>query len=308
MIKKFSSITALILCCSCSTNLLDNNTLIEQRSPIAQALEAKQHYAEALTQWKIIQAAYPNDSVVTGQVARLEFLISDLVINQLAILDRAKSSRNQNLARKVYLRILALDPNNEIAIQELQKFEWQFALKEANSKTETIKQYFVESQNKAKQSIKLTQFLEQGEQFSHDKKFSRLLQLADKFEQAYPSHPQPNTYRILAYTKLAEAEQKQDSPERAIEYYQQAIKVTGIDGNTVSSLSKKTEQIKGALANKYFKLANREFKSDLDAAIKYFELTLKYQPNHSKAQQLLLRAVTMRDNLNRIKKLNANSG
>lgn len=309
MIKKISIVTALILCCSCSTNLLDNNSaLIGQRSPIAQSLEEKQHYAEALTQWKIMQAAYPNDQAINDQVSRIEFLISDLIIKQLAILDKAKSARNEKLERKVYLRILALDPNNDIAMQELRKFEWQFALVEASSKTETIKQYFVESQEKAKLSIQLSQFLEQGEQFTHDKKYSRLLQLADKFGRAYPSNPHPNKYRILAYTKLGDAQQKQNNPESAIEYYQQAFKVADIEGETLSSLRKKTEQLKGTLANRYFKFANKVFKTDLDAAIKYFELTLKYQPNHSKAQQLKLRAITMRDNLNRIKKLNANSG
>ena len=307
MIKKITSVTALILCCSCSTNLLDNNALIEDRSPIAQSLESKQQYADALTQWKIMQAAYPNDPVINGQVSRLESLISGLIIQQLAVLDKAKSAGNKKLERKVYLRILALEPNNDIAIQELRKFEWQFALEEASSKTETIKQYFVESQQKAKQSIQLTQFLEQGDQFSQDKKFKRLLQLADKFERAYPSHPQPNKYRILAYTKLGDAQQKQNNPESAIDYYQQATEVADIDGKTLSNLRKKSEQLKGTLANRYFKLASKVFKTDLDAAIKYFELTLKYQPKHNKAQQLKLRAITMRDNLNRIKKLNTNS-
>lgn len=307
MIKRIIYITTLILCCSCSTNFVDNNALLEQRSSVAKSLEDKQRFAEALTQWKILQIAHPNDEVVNDHIRRLEFLISDRVIEQLGILDKAKKENNQKLERIVYLKILALEPSNKIAMEELRKFEWQFAIEEASSKTANIKKYFVESQEEAKISIQLTKYLEQGEQFTHDKKYKRLLQLADKFEKSYPIHLKPNDYRIFAYTKLGESQQKQKRPEEAIEYYQQAIKTATLQNKKLPITQKKINKLSESIANKYFNLANKVFKTDLDKAIEYFEISLKYQPDNTKARQLMQRAIKIRHNLMKIKKLNANS-
>jgi tetratricopeptide (TPR) repeat protein len=307
MIKRIIYVTTLILCCSCSTNFVDNSAFLEQRSPVAQSLENKQRFAEALTQWKILHLAYPKDEVANNHIRRLEFSISDRVIEQLGILDKAKKAGNQKLERIVYLKILALEPSNKIAMQELRKFEWQFAIEEASSKTANIKKYFVESQEEAKISIQLTQYLEQGEQFTHDKKYKRLLQLADKFEGAYPTHPQPNDYRILAYTKLGESQQKQKRPEQAIEHYQQAIKTAALDNKKLPLTQKKIDTLSESVADRYFNLANKVFRTNLDKAIEYFELSLKYQPDNTKARQLMQRAINIRQNLMKIKKLNANS-
>jgi tetratricopeptide (TPR) repeat protein len=286
---------------------VDNRALFAQRSPVAISLENEHRYADALTQWKILQLAYPNDEVVKEHILRLEFLVSERVIEQLGILDKAKAAGNEKLERKVYLKILALDPNNKIAMEELRKFEWKFAIEEASSKTANIKKYFVESQEEAKISIQLTKYLEQGEQFIHDKKYKGLLQLADKFEGSYPTHSQPNDYRILAYTKLAESQQKQNSLKEAIEYYKQALSVAALKGEGLPNIRKKTDELSELVASRYLKLANKVFKTDLDKAIEYYELSLKYQPNNSKTRQLMQRAIKIRDNLNKIKKLNANS-
>lgn len=196
MIKQIIYFSVLVICCSCSTNLVDNHDFLEQRSPVAKSLEDKERYAEALTQWRILKIAYPNNEIVKDHILRLEFLVSGRVIQQLDILDKAKTTGNEKLERNVYLKILALDPNHEIAMEELRKFEWKFAIKEASLKTANIKKYFIESQREANISIQLTKYLEQGQQFIHDKKYQGLLQLADQFEGAYPTHPQPNDYRI----------------------------------------------------------------------------------------------------------------
>ena len=307
MIKRIICVITLMFSCACSTTFTNDRTLLEQRSLIANSLENKQRYAAALTQWKILQLAYPHEEMVITHISRLGSIISKRVIKLLQILDKAKTTDNENLERKVYLKLLALEPNNKIALGELRKFEWKFSITEASSKTANIKKYFVESQKKAKVSIQLTKYLQQGKQFTHDKKYKRLLLLADKFEKAYPAHIQPNLYRILAYTKLGENQQQQHIPEAAIEYYQQAIRVAARKGEILSSVQTKKDKLSALIADKYLNLANKAFKTDLDGAIEYFERSLKYQPNNIKARQLMQRAVKIRHNLMKIKKLNATS-
>lgn len=297
----------LISCCSCSTSFSSNRDLFNQRSPIANSLENKLRYADALTQWKILLLAYPEDEIIIAHIRRLESLISNGIIEQLSVLDKGNASGNEKLARNAYLKILALDPSNEIAMEALRKLEWKSAIAEASSKTANIKKYFVETQQKAKVSIQLTKYIEQGEQFSHDKKYKALLLLADKFENLYPSNANPNEYRILAYTKLGEEQQERNNSEEAIFYYQQAISVASIKGDTLDIVQMKKDELSELLANKHFKLANKLFKTNLDSAIENFELCLKYQPSHTKARQLMQRAVKIRRNLLKIKRLNANS-
>ena len=307
MIKRIICVTTLVFCSSCSINLVDSSALLEQRSPIAKSMENKQRYAEALTQWKILHIAYPNDEIVNDNIDRLEFLISDRIIEQLGILDKAKSAGNDKLERKAYLKILALDPNNKVAMQELRKFEWQFAIEEASSKTANIKKYFVKSQEKARISIQLSKYLEQGEQLTRDQKYKGLLLLADKFQVSYPTHSKPNDYRVLAYTQLGESQQQQKRPEEAIEYYQQALSVAAIKNKRLPEIQNKKDELSKLIANRYLNIANKVFRTDLDEAIKNFELSLKYQPNNTKARQLMQRAKKIRHNLMKIKKLNANS-
>jgi tetratricopeptide (TPR) repeat protein len=307
MIRRIIYVTTLIVFCSCSTNLVNNLEFLNQRSPIAKSLEDKERYAEALTQWKILQIAYPKNEVVKDHIVRLEYIISNRVVQQLDILDKARAAADENLERNVYLKILALEPNNEIAIEELRKFEWKFAIQEASSKTDSIKKYFIESQEEAKTSIQLTKYIQQGEQLIHDKKYQELLQLADKFEDSYSTHLKPDDYRILACTKLGEVLQKNDNTKEAIEYYQQALGIAALKGDKLPSVRKKTNELSGLMANRYLKLANKVFQTNLDEAITYFEQSLKYQPNNVKTRQLMQRAIKIKQNLLKIKNLDSNS-
>lgn len=300
-------VATLILCCSCSANFVDDHNFLNQRGPIAKSLEDKERYAEALTQWKILQLAYPKDEAVKAHIIRLELLISNRIVQQLEILDKAKTADNEALQRSIYLKILALEPNNEIALQELRKFEWQFAIQEASSKTANIKKYFIESQEEAKISIQLTKYITQGEQLIQLKKYKELLQLADRFEDSYPTNLKSNEYRILAYTKLGDSLQKQNNPKPAIEYYQQALQIAALKGDKLPKVRNKADELSEIVANRYLKLANKVFQTNLDEAIIYFEESLKYQPDNIKTRQLMQRAKKMQQNLLKIKKLDSNS-
>jgi len=307
MIRQIVYVTTLIVCCSCSTNPADNQKLLGKRSPIAQSLENKERFADALTQWNILHIAYPKNEVVEGHILRLESLISHRVVQQLEILDKAKSVGDENLQKSAYLKILALEPNNAIAKEELRKFEWKLAIKEASSKTANIKKYFIESQKEAELSIQLTKYIEQGEQLVNDKQYKELLQLADEFEDSYPTHLKPNDYRILAYTKLGEGHQKHNNNKKAIECYQQALGIAVLKGDKLSNIRKKADALSVLVANRYLELANKVFQTNLEEAIIYFEQSLKYQPNNVKARQLMQRAIKMKQNLLEIKKLDSNS-
>ncbi|WP_299075071.1 hypothetical protein [uncultured Paraglaciecola sp.] len=297
---------SLLICCSCSTSFVVTNTFLEQRSPVAISLEEQQRYADALTQWKILALTYPEDEAVNSHVKRLESLISARVSKQFRVLKKAQGANNKKLQHQLYLKILALEPNNKIAMQELRKFEWQDVIKQASSKTANIKKYFVKSQQEANDSILLSRYLEQGKQFTHQKNYQELLQLADKFEKDFPAQQHPNNYRTFAFFQLAERYQKQKSHEKAIEYYQKALDIAALQGKSLPNAQKSRDSLSKSTANKYLKIANSLLKTDLDAAIENAALSLKYQPNNVKARTFMKRALIVKKNLNRIRGIKVN--
>lgn len=304
MIKRPALWSCILLLGGCSSQYSQNNAMLDARAPIAQKLEQQQRLADALTQWKILYTAFPNDPNIQAQITRIEMLISDQLIALFEQLDAAKQKDNQQKIRTLYLKILALQPNNQIAKQELREFEWSDALDKADKKTEVINQYFAVNQAKARRAIQLNKMLEQAQQFTQDKKYNGLLQLADKFENEFPDRQEPTQYRVLAYTKLAEANVSKKELEAAIPLFEKAIAAS--QGKN-KSLVKKAAKIKNNLSETYLSRGVQVFKTDLDRAIEMFGLSLKYQPDNNVARQQLKRATTVRDNLNRIKKLNASS-
>jgi tetratricopeptide (TPR) repeat protein len=253
---------------------------------------------------RILQTAAPDNISIKAQVRRIESVISNRLIALFKQLGKTKNSSSEQQIRKIHLKILALTPNHNIAIEELRAYEWQYALEKAATKTQTIKEYFIENQVKAKRSIKLNQLLEQAEQFTQDRKYKDLLQLADKFEMAFPVNKKPAEFRLLAYTNLAERSIQKKDITMAISFFEKAIE---IDNNQNTLLQTKNDGLKEQLAKSYMGLGLQVFKKDLDKAIDMFTLSLKYQPNNTAARQQLHRATRVRDNLNKIKKLNASS-
>jgi tetratricopeptide (TPR) repeat protein len=304
MINKSTFFVLVAILAACSNNFVSNDYLKDTRIPLAKTLEDEKKYAEALIQLRILQTAAPDNISIKAQVRRIESVISNRLIALFKQLGKTKNSSSEQQIRKIHLKILALTPNHNIAIEELRAYEWQYALEKAATKTQTIKEYFIENQVKAKRSIKLNQLLEQAEQFTQDRKYKDLLQLADKFEMAFPVNKKPAEFRLLAYTNLAERSIQKKDITMAISFFEKAIE---IDNNQNTLLQTKNDGLKEQLAKSYMGLGLQVFKKDLDKAIDMFTLSLKYQPNNTAARQQLHRATRVRDNLNKIKKLNASS-
>lgn len=301
--KRSALWSCIVLLGGCSSQS-QNTSMLDERVPIAKTFEQQQRLADALTQWRILRATFPNDPEIESQVNRIEALISAQLSGLFEQLDAATQKGNEQKIRTVYLKILALQPNNQVAKQKLRDIEWSDALDKADKKTEVINQYFAVNQQKAQRAIQLNKMLEQAQQFTQDKKYNGLLQLAEKFEVEFPDRQEPTQYRLLAYTKLAERSVDNNAIEEAIPLFEKAIAVSqGKNKNLVS----KTARLKKNISDQYLSQGVKSFKTDLDKAIELFTLSLEYQPENKSARQQLKRATTVRDNLNRIKKLNASS-
>jgi len=291
----------IVFLAGCGSQSEQISPVLESRSPLASTLQEQGKYADALIQWQIILTANPDDPFIESRINSLQELISNKVDKLFKIAEKARSTEDEKLERKAFLQILALDPNNISAIDALRKTEWQIAMEKANSKTQTIKEYFVESQAEAQRSILLTRFREKGERYTQGKKYTSLIKLANEFEIAFPDAKEPQNWRFYSYSKLADQSVSANKIEQAITYYDMAIE-TANKGSALS-LVNKNKKLRKQVSDQHYKLAMRHFKSDLNKAIELLSKSVSIYAGNVKAKQQLAKATKIRENLIKIKNM-----
>lgn len=298
--QQFSYRKSLIALCmltglsACSSTQLDSNAFRNERTHLATSLEDKGHYAEALVQWRVLRTYYPNDESITNEARRLETLIA----KKVELLKRKTSASRDGKSQKIYIDILALDPNNVWAKKQLEEVEWEISLASASEKTENIKKYFVESQVKAKKSIEKNDFLSDAERLEKQKSYPSLMALSTDYLSRNPSNVAAKDYRYKALVGLGNTELRKNDEEKALVHFELALSESG---NKSKSLRSKVDGIKSDLSKRYYKEGVKVFKSDIDKAVELFQTSVYYDNDNLKAHQYLARSLRMQENLKRIR-------
>lgn len=283
---------------ACSGDMTDTGTFLEARQSIAAELEKDGSYADALTQWKILKAAYPEDENIDGEISRIESLIKLKIDKLLASLSKAKKQRKKDQIGTLYLKILALEPANVRARKALRQIEWDVAYEATSLKTATIKKYFKESQIKAQRSIRTTRFMTQAQRMQKEGRQQALVKLADRFLKEYPKNNAALKYRYDALVQRGEEKVASHEFEEAVVFFQQAL-LKGDVGN--KKLASRITALKEKLSRDYYRLGMKNFKIDIDIAVKMLQTSMSYNPGNLKAGQQLIRAIRVQKNLQKIK-------
>ena len=95
--NQFDGLMVSIPCCllllvsACST-YQNHKAFLESRQSVAVQLEEEQNYADALLQWKILAAAYPENPEVTANIRRLEAIVEQQVLSLHATIQTQRES------------------------------------------------------------------------------------------------------------------------------------------------------------------------------------------------------------------------
>lgn len=102
----------------CSTTAVSPDAVDTFRSR-AEALEREGALRPALEAWKVALTANPGDGTAKQRKEKLEAQITQSISEQMALAERALERRSILEARRHYLTVLALDPQNSAAFEAL---------------------------------------------------------------------------------------------------------------------------------------------------------------------------------------------
>lgn len=296
-IKLFLVVSLCILTAACSTGVLQSDAMLTSRGQQAIALEQDKRLADALVQWQILQVAYPENDRVLSNISRVTSLIEGNVEKLLSTINqRRKQSRSYN-PRVDYLKVLALAPDNDIALAGLRDIELKLAYQAASQKTAAIKDSYKVKQITTRKLNEVDSFQERAERYQTQGQTRALLELTDIFLIKNPDHPQAMKYRYDSYVKLGEQELASNKIEDAVEFFDLALSVKGMDNKTLLA---KNKLLKVDLSKQYYLQGVQSIKSDIDEAVVLFQTSVFYDPKNLKAQQQLNRASKIQKNLRRI--------
>lgn len=287
---------------ACAANYSGTNITTHSRFKIAYKLTEKEQLAQALTQWQILQLRFPDNTLISRHIRRIERQIEQQKMSLWSALDQAKgnnTSLNQEQDKKLLLKILALDPNDAKAQMSLRELSWQSELKKANKKTRVIKKLFKENDEKAKVEIAIASLSSKIETAILANDFPQVLVLVEQLAKASPKNKDLNSHRFTAFSGLAENSLKNGNKNDALVYLNKAKENAPTEEK--QRLNTKIVELKRRESNRLSAAAQKVFMQDITSAIGLLKEAVALDKTNAKAQQLLSRALKIEQNLKRIK-------
>jgi tetratricopeptide (TPR) repeat protein len=296
-IKLFLVVGLCILTAACSTRILQSDSMLTSRQQLAVDFEQDKRLADALVQWQILQLAYPQNDMVVSNISRLSSLIEGKVEKLISDINQRKGKSSSYNPQVDYLKVLALAPDNEIALTALRGMELKQAYQAASQKTAAIKNSYKVKQITTQKLNEVDSFQAQADSYQAQGQTQALLELIDVFLMKHPDHQGAMKYRYDSYVKLGERELATNKIEDAVEYFELALSVKGMDNK---ALLAKNNLLKVELSKQYYLQGIQSIKTNIDDAVVLFQSSVFYNPKNLKAQQQLNRASKIQKNLRRI--------
>lgn len=287
---------------ACVVTPFEESTFLTSRQALANDLENQRRYADALVQWKILQLRYPQNEVVNNSTTRVAKLIQQKVFKLKESISSSKDDNNGRVNRLKALKVLALDPNDNQALNLLRDAEWEVAYEAASVKTAKIEEKY---QEKHQEKLQITQrddelsrFISLAENYQVKQDFEGLLRTAEQFIAKFPKHQKALEFKYQALVNLGDEQLLNGQVEQAIAYFDKAIAVSDVD---VLALRDRNNSIKRKLSQKYYREGLKLLKSNIDRSVELLQASLRFDPTSSKVKQKLLKAQRIQENLRKIK-------
>lgn len=273
---------------------------VPARKKRAVALTEATDYRAALTQWKILQTLQPAEPEFASRVRELEDLIAREVQSLAAEGKQAATKDNPAAARRAWLGVLALDPNNQTALQVLRAIEEQ-RVKSIQAATTARAKRMVASKNSERSGEDKSQadyYLDMGMKLFEERDWQGSQREVEKYLAAYPDDAKARTLLAKVHQNLAAEFENGGQLEAASEHLD---RVKTLDKKLGKTDAARTQKIKHAIAEQYYQEALRAQHDSLDNAIVLLKKSVAYDPSHEKAQSQLRKALRMQKKLQNIK-------
>lgn len=259
-------VIVMILLQACGSFPDDNlPAFIAQQRSMAQADQGKGELASSLDHWQVLLLASPDDVQARQQIIDLEAELEKRAQAAYRKGLRALSAGRQKRGKKLFEETLAARPDHLEALAQLRKI-----------KSAQMNQY------QHARAGKITQA-------AYADKSSAYGQEASKQAPAYIDE------RLRFHVRRIKAYLAANQLFQADVQYQHAAQIISNDLVAKEQLA----SLSNTLADSYFQHARRLMRSDLNKAIEYLQVSLRYEPG-DEAQMLLQRGRLIRENLTKI--------
>lgn len=280
----------------------ETDRAIERRRAAAQKLEQAHDLVGAAIQWQIVSLLAPKDRQAAERLAALRASIGKTVADELAVGADALRRGEMEQAQDSLLRVLALEADNREAIDGLREIDRRRMLRRGAERAARVH---------AEQSRMATRHRSarrpSSEAGDYDIEQSlELLWAGDsavalaELRRYVTANPRDRALRERIAGALhlrAQELEKQGNGDTAVAMYAEAIKT---HGSAPRDWSAQLSSLKARLATEEYEKGVRLMSSDIAAAIRHFEATLRLVPNHTQAQLQLDRAQKMQQKLRSI--------
>jgi len=278
---------------------------LEQRErERAEALMQESRWAEAATHWEILQLLRPDQQDYGKKLAETRSHSSQAAAEYLQEAQQARARGQTSRATTLYLKALAADPSASEAAQALREIEKERTLRvnfgpsARGGNGEMSTNVRRSSKPAATPSTAEGRDLDSAILLLHQGDYGAAVQTLETYVRKNPHDDVGRRTLQDAYVDLSRGQAKEGRREEALAYLEKAQGLR--DGKSNPELTRALQSLRKELAEDYYQQGLRAQSTNLSQAIRLWEKTLKYDPDHAQAARQLERARKMEQNLRSI--------
>ena len=278
---------------------------LEQRErERAEALMREGRWAEAATHWEILQLLRPDQQDYGKKLAEARSHSSNAATEHLQEAQQARAQGQTSRAAVLYLKALGADPSNSEAAQALRDIEKERARKSNFGPSagggigEMSLKVRRSSKPAATPSTAEGRDLDSAILLLHQADYSAAVQTLETYVRKNPHDDLGRRTLQDAYVDLARQRTKEGKKEDALAYLEKAHGLRDNKSNPESTRA--IQSLRKEMGEDYYQQGLRAQATNLSEAIRLWEKTLKYDPEHVQAARQLERARKMEQNLRSI--------
>lgn len=290
-------LVVLVAGCASNQQLVPVEPFVAAKSILARSLEVQGRLAEAKYHWRLAASVSSNDGDAASEVLRLGKIIDKRKTAFLKKAEAARAKGETESARRYFLKVLALDGADNIALSRMVEFERIQALAKQNDKDESALFANMMRQPGTRPVATQTEFLNAAKANMDRRDYAAVLASSEEFLETRPRSQVALRYKYLASVALADESRKAGRLIEAVDFFDAAqhIRTIGIEVP-----AKRSENVQARLAVDLDNEGQRLLHSDLDRAIDLWIKALSYNPNLPQTRERLEKAKKMRERLHLI--------
>lgn len=273
----------------------------QTREQADQLMEAGR-WAEAVVQWEILTLFRPHQAEYAGKLAEARNQASNSASESLVAAVEARKRGETRRAETLYLRALSADPGSVAAADALREMERERATSAYSSQMARASIAPRSRSTARKVSETDRRDFDAAVMLMHQGDYSASVQNLQGYLKRYPQDETGKRALADAYAALGKQRIDEGRKEEGLNYLEQARGNKSTAGADMDATAKATRK---ELAQDYYEQGLRAQRTDLPAAIRLWERSLEYDPQHAQARLKLDQARRMQQTLESIPGENA---